>query len=190
MSIKNRCVACDFVIEAPDAMRGQEVVCPKCEAVNLLRTADEARLQAAQVELERTREKERFLERLGQAGDRPPAGPGAPGGRDDLGDLDLGLAALAGQRLKDVADYLLVFAYVVLGLALSLSGVVVLLAELELAWKVFGFLAAALVGLFLFLFLKFMSDATRALADLSDLARAIDRRLAQHLEPSRDRGPG
>lgn len=185
MSIKNRCLRCDFVIEAPEAMRGREVVCPKCEAVNLLRTAEDAQLIAAEARLESAREKERFLDGLARRDAPRPPSPRAASWSPavEQGEVQ-GVAVLAGARLKDVSIYLLGLAYLLLTLALLLGGVLVVGSALAPSWKAFGFLSSAMVGVFLFVFLKFLSDAVRALADLADLGRSIDARLQGLVEQS------
>jgi phage FluMu protein Com len=183
VSIKNRCLRCDFVIEAPEAMRGREVVCPKCEAVNLLRTAEDAQLIAAEARIESAHEKQRFLDGLSRRNPEPPRSDARRGASSaawapaiEQGEAQ-GVAVLAGARLKDVSIYLLGLAYLLLTLALLLGGVLVAGSALAPSWKAFGFLASAMVGVFLFVFLKFLSDAVRALADLADLGRSIDARL-------------
>lgn len=193
MAIKNRCVACDFVIEADDALRGREVVCPRCETLNVLRSNDDVeRMRAA--DRERVdRERQRFLQQLGSrsasgAVPRPSATPApatswsAP--TDD--DAARGLAALAGRRLKDVSVYVLALAYLVLMMAFVSAGLLVVGTGLPPIWKAFGFLAAATAGVVVFVVFKFSSDAVRALADATDLLRSIDVRLErveEALEP-------
>lgn len=182
VALKNRCQACDFVIEAADAQRGQEVLCPKCGAPNVLRTPEEAKLAAAEAHLARTRERQRFLEGLSRAGPRRDADPGwsAPVERGleaaPLGDAGV-LAALAGQRLKDVSTWLAGLGYLILGLFVVLGGVFAAGSTLDTAWKLFGLLGLTLVGVVLFVFLKFLADTTRALADLADLGRSLEARL-------------
>lgn len=174
MSIKNRCVACDFVIEAPDALRGHEVVCPKCETLNVLRSPGEAQ-QADSARLDQ--ERRRFLERLAGSGGTPPVPAGAPATRAPVDDAPRGLAVLAGRRLKDVSVYILGMAYLLLALAFVAAGILVAGTGVPPVWKAFAFLAIALGGVLLFVLLKFASDSVRALADVTDLLRSIDVRL-------------
>jgi hypothetical protein len=178
VAIKNRCVACDFVIEADDALRGREVVCPKCETLNVLRSADDVeRMRHAdreRVDLERRR----FLEQLGgRAASGAAPRPAAPAPVSPADDAARGLAALAGRRLKDVSVYVLALAYLVLVLAFVAAGLVVVGTGLPPIWKAFGFLAAATSGVVVFVAFKFSSDAVRALADTTDLLRSVDLRL-------------
>jgi hypothetical protein len=194
MAIKNRCVACDFVIEAADAMRGREVVCPKCETKNVLRSAEDAARMADVDRRQADQERRRFLEGLARTGATArPAGDGRPrsaalGEAAPDGDAARGLAALAGRRLKDVSVYLLAMAYLLL--LPALAGAFLLLAgPLSPVWKAVGFLAASLLGVILFVVLKFTSDGVRALADLTDLLRAVDVRL-ERLEERTDRAEG
>ncbi len=197
VALKNRCQACDFVIEAPDVMRGQEVVCPQCAATNILRSPEDAQLAIAEAALARARERQRFLDGLGKtasgnagrpSGCGPVSGSGSSVSRVAGSSANLtglhggGLAALAGQRLKDVSTYLLAGAYIHLAAAITLGVAFAAGSTATFAWKLFGVLAGSLVGLGLFLFLKFLSDALRALADLADLGRSIDARL-ERLEP-------
>lgn len=201
MAIKNRCVACDFVIEADDALRGREVVCPKCETLNVLRSADDVeRMRHAdreRVDLERRR----FLEQLGgraPSGAAPRPAAGAPAPVSPADDAARGLAALAGRRLKDVSVYVLALAYLVLVLAFVAAGLVVVGTGLPPIWKAFGFLAAATSGVVVFVAFKFSSDAVRALADTTDLLRSVDLRLerleelveAARTEPRTESGAG
>lgn len=196
VALKNRCQACDFVIEAPDVMRGQEVVCPQCAATNILRSPEDAQLAVAEAALARARERQRFLDGLGKSAGAPGSGatgrpsgsgpvttPSAGSGSGRFPPASLaalhggGLAALAGQRLKDVSTYLLAGAFLHLAAAITLGVAFAVGSTLSLPWKLFGVLAGALVGLSMYLFLKFLSDAMRALADLADLGRSIDARL-------------
>lgn len=189
MVIKNRCVACDFVIEADDAMRGHEVVCPNCETLNVLRSADDfSHLR----EVDRARldgERRRFLDRLGEGGGARPAPSGGQpwaAGASAEDDAARGLAVLAGRRLKDVSVYVLALAYLVLVLAFVSAALLVVGTALEPILKAFGFLAAATAGVIVFVAFKFASDAVRALADVTDLLRSIDVRLEQ-VEEGRQR---
>lgn len=182
MTIKNRCVACDFVIEAADALRGREVVCSKCETVNVLRSAEDAALMAGEARVRTDREKRRFLDQLSSRGGPRPAsgaGPTSSAAPSSLlpDDAARSLSVLAGRRLKDVSVYVLALAYVILVLAFLIAGVVAFGTGLEPIWKAFGFLAAATTGVVVFVVLKFSSDLVRALADLTDLLRSIDVRL-------------
>lgn len=178
MTIKNRCVACDFVIEAADALRGREVVCSKCETVNVLRSAEDAALMASDARAQADRDKRRFLEQLASRGNAPRyTGSGGGTSLAAPDDAARSLSVLAGRRLKDVSVYVLALAYVILVLAFLTAGVVAFGTGLEPIWKAFGFLAAATTGVFGFVVLKFSSDLVRALADLTDLLRSIDVRL-------------
>ena len=71
MTLKNRCVNCDHVIEAPDSMRGREMACPECEATNVLLSLEDARRREAGAQQETERERQAFLENLGRARDGP-----------------------------------------------------------------------------------------------------------------------
>lgn len=180
MTIKNRCVACDFVIEAADALRGREVVCSKCETVNVLRSVEDAALMASDARAQADRDKRRFLEQLASRGSAPRYASSGGAGSASIAapdDAARSLSVLAGRRLKDVSVYVLALAYVVLVLAFLTAGVVAFGTGLEPIWKAFGFLAAATTGVFGFVVLKFSSDLVRALADLTDLLRSIDVRL-------------
>ncbi|MCO5171182.1 MAG: hypothetical protein M9894_33170 [Planctomycetes bacterium] len=174
MAIKNRCVACDFVIEADDAMRGREVVCPKCETLNVMRSAEDAARMRRDDQVQLDQERRRFLERLAR-----PAAPGGavPAAWSPPDDAARGLAVLAGRRLKDVSVYVLALAYLVLVLAFVIAGLLVIGTELPPIWKAFGFLAGATTGVVVFVIFKFTSDAVRALADVTDLLRSLDVRL-------------
>ena len=193
MALKNRCQACDFVIEAPDVMRGQEVVCPQCAATNILRSPEDAQLAIAEAALARARERQRFLDGLGKSSSGPsprpsgsgPASPPPSGSGRIPGPAAAslaalhggGLAALAGQRLKDVSTYLLAGAFLHVAAAVTLGVAFAIGSTLSLPWRLFGVLAGSLLGLSMYLFLKFLSDAMRALADLADLGRSMDARL-------------
>ncbi len=188
MAIKNRCVACDFVIEADDALRGREVVCPGCETLNVLRSAEDVE-RMRDADRERIdRERRRFLDGLGRGASGAAARASAAGALPARGDDDAarGLAALAGRRLKDVSVYVLALAYLVLVLAFVCAGLLVAGTGLPPIWKAFGFLAAATAGVIVFVVFKFSSDAVRALADATDLLRSVDVRLErveETLEP-------
>lgn len=197
MAIKNRCVACDFVIEADDALRGREVVCPKCETLNVLRSQDDVeRMRAAdreRVDLER----QRFLRQLsGRSGSGAAPRPSTPASTEGTwsaptdDDAARGLAVLAGRRLKDVSVYVLALAYFVLMLAFVSAGLLVVGTGLPPIWKAFGFLAAATAGVVVFVVFKFSSDAVRALADATDLLRSVDVRLERVEEALEPHGLG
>jgi hypothetical protein len=177
VAIKNRCVSCDFVIEAQDAMRGREVVCPKCETPNVLRSAEDAALMADEARTRADRERRRFLEGLTRSGSHTPPSSEAAPAWSPPDDAARGLAALAGRRLKDVSVYLLAIAYLVLVLAFATALTVVAGTELQPVWKAFAFLGGATAGVGAFVLLKFASDAVRALADVTDLLRSVDVRL-------------
>jgi hypothetical protein len=180
VTIKNRCVACDFVIEAADALRGREVICSKCETVNVLRSAEDAALMASDARAQADRDKRRFLEQLASRGNAPRYTGSSGAGSTSIAapdDAARSLSVLAGRRLKDVSVYVLALAYVILVLAFLIAGVVAFGTGLEPIWKAFGFLAAATTGVVVFVSLKFSSDLVRALADLTDLLRSIDVRL-------------
>lgn len=169
MTIRFRCVRCDHVIEASDAMAGQETVCPGCEATNVLRAPEEEAVEAARREAEHRR----FLDGLAR---RPRNGDGWQAPIETLAAGDL--ATLAAHRLKDISVYLLVFAYLIPLLPLG-AGTVLLAGDLPWWWKTFAFLSGLLAGALIYLFFKFMSDVIRAQADLTDLGRSIEHRLAQ-----------
>lgn len=182
--LRNRCVRCDYVIEATDDKLGNEVVCPECEATNVLRSEAEFRRQEA---IRLARERERFLHALSTSRARPVSARlprtteagWSPGTEDYSGH---GLAILATRRLKDISVYLLVAAYLFPALALA-PAVLVVFAGQPGIWSAIAFLLGSLVGVFAFIFFKFMSDTVRALADVTDLARTIDGRLAVLTEP-------
>ncbi|MBX3471980.1 MAG: hypothetical protein KF878_34440 [Planctomycetes bacterium] len=179
MAIKNRCVACDFVIEGDDAMRGREVVCPKCETLNVMRSAEDAARMREDDQVQLDHERRRFLERLARPGaaSAGSASSAAPAAWSPPDDAARGLAVLAARRLKDVSVYVLAVAYLVLVLAFVIAGLLVIGTELPPIWKAFGFLAGATAGVVVFVVLKFTSDAVRALADVTDLLRSLDVRL-------------
>jgi phage FluMu protein Com len=188
VAIKNRCVACDFVIEAPDAMRGREVVCPKCEVVNKLRAQEDVITAERDTRRRTEEERERFMRALSGSGGTPrPEGSSSPAAPTWSAPAEAspvhGLALLAGQRLKDISTYLLGLAYLILGLGLLAGLALGFGAEVSIAWRAVGFLSIASAALFVYALLKFLSDAVRALADLTDLGRSIDARLAALAEP-------
>ena len=152
MTLRNRCVACDHVIEADDALRGKETTCDACGAPNVLLGPTDAtvRQRAQQA-----------------AGSRAAAS----------------LTLQAGQRLHDSSLYLLGFAYLILLMAIVLGGALAYAWEGPVAQRAAAFLACAVVGLLAFVYLKFMSDAVRALADLG---RAIESRLSLVVEKLED----
>lgn len=88
-------------------------------------------------------------------------------------------ATLAARRLKDISDYLLAFAFLLSVLALGLGVLVAWGGGLPGLWASFAFVAGMFLGVLCFLFFKFMSDTVRALADMTDLARSLDARVAQ-----------
>ncbi len=168
--LKNRCVRCDHVIEAPEEQRGTVVVCPRCEATNVLRSPED---EAVDTE----RERGEFLRRLGGGGTAADAGGWlAP---VEAGAHSSDLVLLAGRRLKDVSDYLLVFAYGLLAVATGGGVLVAVWGGLPRVWAATAFLAAVFLGALVFVTFKFMSDAARALADLGALGRAVEARLSR-----------
>jgi len=186
LTLRNRCVNCDQVIEQPDSMRGKEVTCPNCEAKNVLLSDEDARQRASSSgRLER--ERRRFmdsLDRTRETGRQPEAGWQAP--IESLGRHGVGL--ITARRLRDISVYMLAFAYLLLMLALGLGALLGLMVGLPGVWSAFSFLASAFTGILCFLFFKFMSDGVRALADLSDLAHSIDTRLT-HLASAQPSAP-
>lgn len=192
MAIKNRCVACDFVIEADDALRGREVVCPRCETLNVLRSPDDIARQHEADQARMDLERRRFLERLSSSGAGSRAGVAGVGAAQVPADDEAarGLAVLAGRRLKDISVYVLALAYFVLVLAFVCAGLLVVGTDLAPIWKAFGFLAAATAGVVVFVVFKFASDSVRALADATDLLRSLDVRLERVEEAVAPNGLG
>lgn len=177
--LQNRCVRCDQVIEAPDEQRGATVACPHCEATNVLRSAADV---AAEAEATTERERQVFLRQLGPAGDGPEAPPPAPGdSRRWTPPVEAphasDLVHLAGRRLRDMADYMTLFAYGLLLLSLLLGGGLAFSARLTALERGLAFGGGTFLGVLAFVFFKFLADAARALADLGTLARALDARL-------------
>jgi hypothetical protein len=87
-------------------------------------------------------------------------------------------AALAARRLEDVSDVVLVGAYGLGGLALALgAGPAFLAAGLALEWRLVSGLGGALVAAVMFVSLKYLSETTRALADLARAAARIERKI-------------
>lgn len=175
--LRNRCVRCDHVIEAPEEQRGKVVVCPRCEATNVLRGPEDERLALE-------RERGDFLRRLdgrredGARGAEPAAAASEQAALAELGHAG-DLVLLATRRLQDMGDYLLLFAYGLLVVALLGGGALVTWGELSVGWRVVAGAGALFVGALAFLTLKTLSDASRAIADLGGLARAIEGRLAR-----------
>jgi hypothetical protein len=97
------------------------------------------------------------------------------------------LALLAGRRLKDSSVYLLFFGYVLLLMALAAALAIVFWAEVPFAWKALGVASSTFFGVTVFVVFKLISDTVQALADLTDLGRSIDQRLAElgHPDPQR-----
>jgi len=76
-----------------------------------------------------------------------------------------------------MSDYLVGFGLILLTLA-SVTGLVLAFgSELAGVWRVFGFLASTLVGVFMYVFLKCVADSMRALADVGELGRSLEHRL-------------
>lgn len=177
--LRNRCVSCDYVIEAPDDLRGQETACPNCDATNLLRAPEDVAAALQREEVAREAERARFLGQL----DRVPSGsrPALPPRSAALG-LDgiaaRGLSIQAARRLQDISVYLLGFAYMFLILSLVLALILVVGTGLSLTWKGVAVVGSAFVGLLAYIFLKFASDAVRALADATELLRSVEHRVA------------
>lgn len=178
LALQNRCVSCDYVIEAPDELRGQETVCPNCDASNVLRSAEDVALAEERERAARDAERRRFMGHLARARgpSRPAAAEVAPPLVPTMGG---GLAIQAAKRLQDMSVYLLGFAYLFLILSLVLALVLVVGTPLSLAWKGVAVLSTVLAGLLAFIFLKFGSDAVRALADATELLRSVEHRVTQ-----------
>ena len=177
----NRCVRCDQVIEAPDEQRGATIACPHCEATNVLRSADD---RVADADAAERRERSAFLRRLERPGDPAPGAPAGPAGAPTWSaPIEAGhagdLVHLAGRRLRDMADYMTLFAYVLLALSLLVGGGLALTGRLALLERGLAFGVGTFAGVLAFVFFKFLADAARALADLATLARALDARLAR-----------
>lgn len=172
--LRNRCVRCDHVIEAPEEQRGKVVVCPRCEATNVLRGPEDEQLALE-------RERGDFLRRLEGRRAEGARGAEVPAASERVTLAELGhagdLVLLATRRLQDMGDYLLLFAYGLLALALLGGGALVAWAELPGAWRAIGGGAALFAGALAFVTLKALSDTARAIADLGGLARAIEGRL-------------
>jgi hypothetical protein len=181
LTLKNRCVSCDQVIEANDSMRGQEIACPRCEATNVLLSVEDARRRESGAEKDQERERRTFLSSLeSRRQPQPAAGWRAPpsgGPLDSSAAQDLAL--LAGRRLKDSSVYLLFFGYVLLLMSLAAALGIVFWADVPFAWKALGVASSTFFGLTVFVFFKLMSDTVQALSDLTDLGRSIDQRLAE-----------
>jgi hypothetical protein len=169
------------VIEAPDELRDQETACPNCDATNLLRAPEDVTAALEREEVARAAERTRFLgqlDRVPPSGSRPAVAPA----RDPLIGLDgasaRGLSIQAARRLQDISVYLLGFAYMFLILSLVLALMVVVGTDMTLTWKGVAVVGSAFVGLLAYIFLKFASDAVRALADATELLRSVEHRVA------------
>ncbi|MCA8921871.1 MAG: hypothetical protein KDD82_08685 [Planctomycetes bacterium] len=81
------------------------------------------------------------------------------------------------QRLQDMSDYLVGFGLILLTLACATGLLLAFGSELAGIWRVFAFLASTLTGVFMYIFLKCVADAMRALADVGELARSLEHRL-------------
>jgi hypothetical protein len=152
------------------------MVCPNCEATNVLLSAEDAAKQGEQLSLERERERREFLDALSRVRGTPSYGSGGyrtpiEGGQSDL-------ALMAARRLKDVSVYLLAFAYLLLLIPVVLGFCLFMWAGLPGLWGGFAFGTGVFVGATVFIVFKYMSDTVRALADLTDLQRGVDARLA------------
>lgn len=180
MVLQNRCISCDFVIEAPDELRGQETVCPNCDATNLLRSLEDVAAAEVEDRARREAERARFLGSLDGARTRTPSPPVVRDPMQLAGDAvaSRGLAIEAGRRLQDISVYLLGFAYLFLILSLVLALVLVVGTSLSLPWKGVSVLGSALVGLLAYVLFKFASDGVRALADATELLRSVEHRVA------------
>jgi hypothetical protein len=82
-----------------------------------------------------------------------------------------------------VSVYLLGFAYLILLLCIVLGGVLAVGLQVSVTWRAVALLGCALVGILTYVYLKFMSDSVRALADLG---RAIESRMTLVLETLED----
>lgn len=134
-------------------------------------------------DLQTARERDRFMRSLDQAAARrgppPPAGPPSLPPPQPLPSLTptAHTSVHAIQRLQDMSDYLVGFGLILLALA-SVTGLVLAFgSELAGVWRVFGFLASTLVGVFMYVFLKCVADSMRALADVGELGRSLEHRL-------------
>ena len=192
MSISFDCKHCGALNEVPDALAGQETVCPRCEATIDVPLEDE--VQSARAQLDAFREQSRFLRDLDSELGKPPRPvPPAPEPHPaftpaiDRLDTRARLAGEAALRLRDVALYLLGLAYLTLGLSLLGAGAVTVLVP-DTTSKVVGILGALLTGGLLYCILKALSESVRALSDVAELARAIGEHLfeppAQSPRPS------
>jgi hypothetical protein len=87
-------------------------------------------------------------------------------------------AMLAARRLEDVSDVLLLAAYGLSLLAVFLgAGPALLASGLATEWRLVSGLGGLLIAAVMFVMLKYVSEATRALADLARAAARIERRL-------------
>jgi hypothetical protein len=164
--LRNRCVNCDQVIEAPLSQRGKETACPHCEATNVLLAPEDVERGGNEAE------RDRFLAALAARRQGGPArSPGA--GPTQGGEM----ALLAARRLKDISVYLVAFAYALLLLTLGLGLGLALLLDAPPVWRGFALGSGVLLGVVLFVALKAISDTVQALADLTDLGRSLDVRL-------------
>jgi hypothetical protein len=96
-------------------------------------------------------------------------------------DGDLGLlaeATLAARRLEDVSDVLLLAGYGLGVLVLALgAGPAFVAPGLAIEWRLVSGLGGLLVAAVTFVLLKYVSEGTRALADLARAAARVERKL-------------
>ncbi|MEZ6185325.1 MAG: hypothetical protein R3F62_09995 [Planctomycetota bacterium] len=133
-------------------------------------------------DLQTARERDRFLRNLEQAGSRTTSSSPAPATPSVAANLPsltptAHTSVHAIQRLQDMSDYLVGFGLILLALAATTGLVLAFGSDLDGVWRVFGFLASTLVGVFMYVFLKCVADAMRALADVGELGRSLELRL-------------
>lgn len=96
--------------------------------------------------------------------------PGAGGG-------GLPASLVAASRLEDASLVLLAFAYLTGLLALATGLAPLVAGGLTWEWKTLAALAGALAASVLFVTLKYVSEAMRALADVARAAARVEERL-------------
>ncbi len=197
MAIKDNCETCGQVLSVPEDFRGKKVRCPSCGSRSTVLTAEDRQALERKKEEEsrkaRDRERLALMQKLDTVAntksvsaepDRraptPAVAPTTPLPKDTP------LTAEAGgdEPMRDMADLVLFFAYLLPLLALG-AGLMPLVVGGDLGLKLAFLVGALVVGATAYVIHKWLSEYSRYLAEGTERDRQILRHLVQ-IQPRPD----
>lgn len=205
MAIRTHCGKCDRVFSAQDDYVGKKIRCPGCGAkVDVLAPEDQRERKLREREEDEWRREQQNRIELIESMDRRKSESFARAygtGTDRVRNYNPG-AVSRFRKLRALSNFMILAAYLVGGLALSLGGVVIYLFQqgeiASIPLLVLALLGTVLVSLLVFCLFKFLGELAWLMADLGDhqldvrnvlldVRDDFDRVLLQRRPPDRGR---